>query len=578
MASTIASRSSARSSGAHERGASTSTTGQGVAANFLNLVSSIPVGAYAEPGDEANDDLTAAGVSKTCLASLAQMAGPALTPEMRERLVAQGVRGPERAGEESARTQDAAPSASQKKRERKKNAAARKKNEPEGEAAIEAAYAYEAPAEPVAPTAVRMAAVAVAAAPVAAAAAVTQPSVDALQAGARVVIGGLQGRPELNGKHGVVLSFDDVRTRYAVRVDGGSESVLLRGANLTAATASVGDEVASRNHGLDSLAWALRVDYLSVASLIVLVVGRRIGAPLEASCRERGMLWCDDTRRLEWQKDTAAQAVPCLSGTPRGATGQQRTGEAVQLAQPSVILSTILAVWGGGRLLPQAGSLALLRHDELVARAFEAVVRPVALHLFHACWDGTLAFEAIEETCAALRWVDAHVASAGGFPSQGDAAKLTLLHVVAAVPCLLLRALGTGAQSRDGGVQHTSFVADAMRAMPRFQAWLLAAHAMLGADVEALARRSPQFAHYRSELASTELQTLLVAGSGSGTMSRDNGPQKKPSWPYENLMSAHDRRRGDDVYAMELEFDAYRRRDERAQDTESDEDGGLGMD
>lgn len=550
------------------------STKQSVAANFLNLMSSLPAGAYTEPGDEANDDLTAAGVSKTCLAGLAQMAGPALTPEMRERLVAQGVRGPEPAAEQSARTQGAAPSASQKKRERKKNAAARKKNEQEG-GAIEAAYAYEAPAEPVAPTAVRMAAVPVAAAPVAAAAAATQPSVDALQAGACVVIGGLQGRPELNGKQGTVLSFDDVRGRYAVRVGGGSESVLLRRANLTAATASVGD------HGLASLAWALRVDYLSVASLIVLVVGRRIGAPLEASCQVRGMLWCDDKRRLEWQKDTLAQAVPCLSGTPSGVTGQQRTGEAVQLVQPSVILSTLLAVWGGDRLRPphSAGPLALLRHDELVASAWEAVVRPVALHLFHACWDGTLAFEVVEETCAALRWVDAHVASAGSFPSQGDAAKLTLLHVVAAVPCLLLRALGTGAKSRDGGVVHTSFVADAMRAMPRFQAWLLAAHAMLGADVEALARRSPQFAHYRSCLARTELQTLLMAGSGfHGLRSRANGPQKKPSWPYENLMSAHDGRRGDDVYAMELEFDAYRRRDERAHNTESDEDDGLGMD
>jgi len=30
---------------------------------------------------------------------------------------------------------------------------------------------------------------------------------------------------------------------------------------------------------MDALAWSLRVDYLSVASLIVLVVGRRIGAP-----------------------------------------------------------------------------------------------------------------------------------------------------------------------------------------------------------------------------------------------------------------------------------------------------------
>ena len=36
------------------------------------------------------------------------------------------------------------------------------------------------------------------------------------------------------------------------------------------------------------------------------------------------MRWCDDKRRLEWQKDTPAESVPCLSGTPRGAPAAAR--------------------------------------------------------------------------------------------------------------------------------------------------------------------------------------------------------------------------------------------------------------
>jgi len=40
----------------------------------------------------------------------------------------------------------------------------------------------------------------------------------------------------------------------------------------------------------------------------------------------------------------------------------------VQLVQPSAILSTLLAMWGGGRLRPPhaAGPIALARHDELL--------------------------------------------------------------------------------------------------------------------------------------------------------------------------------------------------------------------
>jgi len=47
--------------------------------------------------------------------------------------------------------------------------------------------------------------------------------------------------------------------------------------------------------------------------------------------------------------------------------------------------------------------------------------------------------------------------------------------VVTAVPCLLLLALGTGMAAGPAAapLEHHSLVTDAMRAMPRFKAWVL---------------------------------------------------------------------------------------------------------
>ena len=50
--------------------------------------------------------------------------------------------------------------------------------------------------------------------------------------GRRVRIAGLKGRPELNGRRGVAAYFDTAKERYAVTVEGETEAVLLKPANL----------------------------------------------------------------------------------------------------------------------------------------------------------------------------------------------------------------------------------------------------------------------------------------------------------------------------------------------------------
>ena len=53
--------------------------------------------------------------------------------------------------------------------------------------------------------------------------------------GERVVLSGLSSRPELNGRRGVVRSFEG--GRYAVALEGGGESVRVRPGNLSLAAA-----------------------------------------------------------------------------------------------------------------------------------------------------------------------------------------------------------------------------------------------------------------------------------------------------------------------------------------------------
>ena len=50
--------------------------------------------------------------------------------------------------------------------------------------------------------------------------------------GRRVRIGGLQARPELNGRCGVARRFNAAKGRYEVAVEGEAEVVLLKPANL----------------------------------------------------------------------------------------------------------------------------------------------------------------------------------------------------------------------------------------------------------------------------------------------------------------------------------------------------------
>jgi hypothetical protein len=58
----------------------------------------------------------------------------------------------------------------------------------------------------------------------------------AFRAGLRVLLGGLAGRPELNGRLGRVLSFDAAAGRHGVELDDGSR-LAIKPANLSPADA-----------------------------------------------------------------------------------------------------------------------------------------------------------------------------------------------------------------------------------------------------------------------------------------------------------------------------------------------------
>ena len=62
----------------------------------------------------------------------------------------------------------------------------------------------------------------------------------ALTTGARVLISGLNGRPELNGTHGIILSFDEGKGRFAVKLSSNNERILLKPANLADVPAPAG--------------------------------------------------------------------------------------------------------------------------------------------------------------------------------------------------------------------------------------------------------------------------------------------------------------------------------------------------
>ena len=58
--------------------------------------------------------------------------------------------------------------------------------------------------------------------------------------GRRVIIVGLVAKPELNGRAGTALSFDDDKGRYFVNLDEPCSSMLLKPCNLLPQVCSVG--------------------------------------------------------------------------------------------------------------------------------------------------------------------------------------------------------------------------------------------------------------------------------------------------------------------------------------------------
>ena len=61
--------------------------------------------------------------------------------------------------------------------------------------------------------------------------------------GRRVVMDGLLGKPELNGRTGMAVSFDDDKGRYSVEVSGTSSSLMIKPSNLSPAVCRASEDL-----------------------------------------------------------------------------------------------------------------------------------------------------------------------------------------------------------------------------------------------------------------------------------------------------------------------------------------------
>lgn len=265
----------------------------------------------------------------------------------------------------------------------------------------------------------------------------------------------------------------------------------------------------------DAMRWTVHVDFLSPASLVMLAVDSMLDSPLAGRVSEQHMVWTDDDRCGEWEKDADAGAVPRLEVS-------LDDGSTHDFIAPSVIVATVLEVFGdGGR---PCGPVEL----ELQLLAWPRFVRPISVILCSALWDGIICNPCMEDAIRAFQWIDRRVVGSGDFPPRERRAAIDL---IVGVPCVMLVYLGS------------HLVQDACGALPRLKSWVQGCvNAMrMEFDILGLLQRSPHFDHCKDRLGYQEFQSMAMmeecnTARATGKMidfgKAKNGEKNPPTWPY----------------------------------------------
>ena len=268
--------------------------------------------------------------------------------------------------------------------------------------------------------------------------------------------------------------------------------------------------------------------------------------------QEQRTVWCDDVKKCEFEKPMRAQCVPRL----------EHGGDLV-LTEPSSVVSTIVEVWGQGRLGlgPTISFATRAAIKQCVAEVWGRLIRPVSMHLFSHCWEDAMCGKwFLKDFTQALEWTNSSVVPLL-LATRKSGGELTLLDYLAAAPLALLIAT------------KSSMVQEAAGCLPALRDWLQ--HVINNPSIQrALGRRktpanAKQLAHYAESLPRHETMSKISNSDMFGKYFHrhrgrqeelaERGPPKVHTWPYDDV---HRLSRGDqdeDPFGKELPFDVYLR-------------------
>jgi hypothetical protein len=128
--------------------------------------------------------------------------------------------------------------------------------------------------------------------------------------------------------------------------------------------------------------WTLFVDFLSPPSLSVLAVYNALGIVASSiAIVEQRTNWCDDVKKVEWEKEDPSKCLPRLEYRCAGE-------KPLVVTEPPVLISTMMELWGEGRLEPSSTVPVNDRvlFKQLVQQVWSRVVRPISRFVPRMLW------------------------------------------------------------------------------------------------------------------------------------------------------------------------------------------------